>query len=97
VPGLGEYPRIRAPRLASQSSGIGRLHPERSELRLKLTIKTRGQISKLFQKEITHYNEMNNKIFDIDMNVWDNARNVIELFSFHQFHGKSNSTIHIYI
>jgi hypothetical protein len=30
--------------------------------------------------EITHYDEMNDKIFDndIDMNVWDNARNVIE-------------------
>jgi hypothetical protein len=32
------------------------------------------------QKEITHYNEMNNKIFNIDtgMNMWDIARNVME-------------------
>jgi hypothetical protein len=51
--------------------------------------------------EITHYNEMNDKIFDIDinididMNVWDNARNVIEPISFHRFHGQRNSTIYI--
>jgi hypothetical protein len=32
---------------------------------------------------------MNEKIFDIDidMNVLDNARNVIEPISFHRFHG----------
>jgi hypothetical protein len=35
---------------------------------------------------------MNNKTFgiDIDMKVWDNARNVIELISFHRFHGPVN-------
>jgi hypothetical protein len=41
---------------------------------------------------------MNDKIFDIDididiyidMNVWDNARNVIEPISFHRFPGQSN-------
>jgi hypothetical protein len=54
---------------------------------LKLTIKAPGQIPKLLQIEIIHYDEMNDKIFDIDididMNVWDNARNVIEPISFH--------------
>jgi hypothetical protein len=43
---------------------------------------------------LTLYNEMNNRIFDIDiridMNVSDNARNVIEPISFHRFHGPSN-------
>jgi hypothetical protein len=69
---------------------------------LKLTIKAASQIPKHVQIEITHYNEMNDKIFDIDininfnMNVWDNARNVIKPFSFHQFHGQSNSTIYIW-
>jgi hypothetical protein len=29
------------------------------------------------RKGITHYNVMNDKIFDIDMNVWDFAGNVI--------------------
>jgi hypothetical protein len=69
---------------------------------LKLTIKVPGQIPKPFQSEITHYDEMNDKIFhidididgdvdvDIDMKVWDNARNVIESISFHRFHGPSN-------
>jgi hypothetical protein len=38
--------------------------------------------------EMTHYDEMDDKIFDIDidMNVWVNARNVIESISFHRFH-----------
>jgi hypothetical protein len=40
---------------------------------------------------------MNDKIFDIDMNVWDNTRNVIKLISFHRFQGQINSTIHIYV
>jgi hypothetical protein len=53
---------------------------------MKLTIKAPDQISKPLQIEITHYDEMNDKIFDndIDMNVWDNARNVIESISFHR-------------
>jgi hypothetical protein len=38
---------------------------------------------------------MNDKRFDIDMNVWDNTRNVIEPISFHRFHGQSDSTIYI--
>jgi hypothetical protein len=61
---------------------------------LKLTIKAACQMSLHAKGEITHYDEMNNKIFyidididiDIGMNVWDNARNVIELISFHRFH-----------
>jgi hypothetical protein len=68
---------------------------------MKLTIKAPGHFSKLLQIEITHYDEMSDKIFDhdidIDMNVCDNARNAIEPISFHRFHGQSNSTIYIYI
>jgi hypothetical protein len=47
--------------------------------------------------KIIHYDEMNDKIFDIDidMNVWDNAINVIDMISFHRFHGQSNSTTYI--
>jgi hypothetical protein len=76
------------------------LGPFLNEDILKLTIKAMDQISKLLQIEITHYDEMNDKLFDIDidinidininMNVCDNARNVIEPISFHQFHGQSN-------
>jgi hypothetical protein len=37
---------------------------------------------------------MNDKVWDIDieidMNVWDNATNVIEPISFHRFHGQSS-------
>jgi hypothetical protein len=40
--------------------------------------------------EITHYDEMNDKICDIDMNLWDSARNAIEPISFHRFHRQSN-------
>jgi hypothetical protein len=62
-----------------------------------LTIKALGQITKLLQSEKTHYDEIKDKIFDIDidMNVWDNARNVIDPISFHRFHGQSNPTVHI--
>jgi hypothetical protein len=41
------------------------------------------------QKEITYWNEMNDKIFDIDMNAWDNAMNAINAInsiSFRLFH-----------
>jgi hypothetical protein len=80
------------------------LGPFLNEDILKLTIKAMGQISKLLQIEITHYDEMNDKLFDIDsdinidMNVRDTARNVIEPISFHQFHefhGGRDSTISI--
>jgi hypothetical protein len=47
------------------------------------------------RKEMTHYNEMNDKIFDIDMNVLDIARNVIKPFSFHLFHGQSDLIAYI--
>jgi hypothetical protein len=63
---------------------------------LKLTIKAPGQIPLHIKGEIIHYDEMNDTIFDIDididMNVLDNARNIIEPISFHRFHGHSNST-----
>jgi hypothetical protein len=35
------------------------------------------------REEIIHYNEMNNDIFDIDINVRDIARNAIGPISFH--------------
>jgi hypothetical protein len=57
---------------------------------MKLTIKAPGQMPLHVKVEITHCDEMNNKIFDIDMNVWDDARNVIEPTSFHRFHGPDN-------
>jgi hypothetical protein len=39
-------------------------------------------------KELTHYNEMNNQILDLDVDLWDNARNAIELLSLQLFHGQ---------
>jgi hypothetical protein len=36
-------------------------------------------------KEINRYTEMKDKTFDIHMNVLDNARNAIELISFHGY------------
>jgi hypothetical protein len=51
--------------------------------------------------EITHYDEKNDTIFDIDIDidieltVCDNARNVIEPVSFHRFQGQSNPMIYI--
>jgi hypothetical protein len=55
-----------------------------------LPIKTPGQMPLHIQKEITHYNEMNDKIFsiDIDMNICAIARNGIEPIFFHLFHGE---------
>jgi hypothetical protein len=58
-----------------------------------LTIKARCQMPLHVTLEITHYEEIRNKIFNIDvdidiyMNVWDNARNAIEPISFHSLHG----------
>jgi hypothetical protein len=64
---------------------------------LMLPIKTRGGMSSHIQEEMTHYNEMNDKIFDvdIDMNMWDNTIDVIESISFHLFHGQNHSTTFI--
>jgi hypothetical protein len=45
------------------------------------------------QIEITHYCEMNDKIFNVDVNMWGIARNAIEPISFHLFRGQSNPTI----
>jgi hypothetical protein len=47
------------------------------------------------QKGLTHYNEMNVKLFDIDTNVWDITRNAINVISFHLFHGQSSSTYNL--
>jgi hypothetical protein len=51
----------------------------------------------LLSIQISHCNEMNDKIFnsDVDMNMWDIPRNIIEPISFHRFHGRSNSPIFI--
>jgi hypothetical protein len=61
----------------------------------EVTIKAPDQMPFHVKVEIIHYDEMNDKIFDTDMSVWDNARNVIESISFHRFHGPDNSTIYI--
>jgi hypothetical protein len=45
---------------------------------LKLPTKTARQMPFDVGKEITHSGEMNNKLFDIHLDVLDNARNVIE-------------------
>jgi beta-mannanase len=60
-------------------------------------IKTPETIPFHIQKEITDYNEMSDKIvdIDIDMNVLNLTRNVSVLISFRPFHGRSNSTIYI--
>jgi hypothetical protein len=39
-------------------------------------------------ERIIHYIEMNDKIFDNDVNVWDHATNLMERLSFHLFHGQ---------
>jgi hypothetical protein len=57
---------------------------------LKLTIKAPGVMPLHVQKEITHCDEINDKIFDIDMNVRDNARNVIESISSRLIHAQGN-------
>jgi hypothetical protein len=64
---------------------------------LLLPITTRGQTALRIQKEITHFNEMDDQIFnigiDMDMIMWDIPRNVTESISFHRFHGQNTSTI----
>jgi hypothetical protein len=54
---------------------------------LTLPIKTPGSMPLHGQKEITHYNAMNDQIFNIDMNMGEIERNIIEPISFHRFHG----------
>jgi hypothetical protein len=51
----------------------------------------------LLQIETTHYDEMNDQIFNIDtdINMWDITRNVTKLISFHRFHGLSDSPIFV--
>jgi hypothetical protein len=101
VPGVEACSRIREARLASWGLRIKRLDREQSDLWLKLMIKAPGQIPKLLIIEISHCDEMNDRIFvidiDIDMNVWDNARNLIEPISFRRFHVQRNSTTDPYI
>jgi hypothetical protein len=53
--------------------------------------KTVGQMSLHVRKEIIHSNEMNDQIFNVDMNAWDNVRNVIKPIPFHLFHAQRNS------
>jgi hypothetical protein len=56
---------------------------------LILPIETLGTMPLHIQKEIAHYNEMNDKISNINMNEWDIERNIIKLISFHLFHGQN--------
>jgi hypothetical protein len=46
-----------------------------------------GPLSLHIQKGMVHYNEVNDKIFNIgiDMNMWDLGRNSMESISFHLF------------
>jgi hypothetical protein len=46
------------------------------------------------RKERDHCNEKKDKSFDIDVNVLDQARNGIELISFHPFPGQRNLAIY---
>jgi hypothetical protein len=78
---IGEYTRL--------------LPPSLNRYILTLPIKTPSSIPLHIQIEITHHSEMNDKIFNIDANMWDIARNVIEPISFHRFHRRSNPTIFI--
>jgi hypothetical protein len=41
---------------------------------LKLLVKALGPIRLRVRKEQTHYSEMSDKIFDIDMNAWSIAQ-----------------------
>jgi hypothetical protein len=52
-----------------------------------------GSMSWYIQKDRTHYSEINNRISNLDINMWDIATNVIEPISFHLFDAQSNSTI----
>jgi hypothetical protein len=46
-----------------------------------LPIKTSGQMPLHIQKEMARCNEMNNKIINVDVNMWGIARNVIKRIS----------------
>jgi hypothetical protein len=59
-------------------------------------ITTLGQMPYGIQKGITHCSEMNEKTFNIDLNIWNIARKIIEPISFHLFHAQSNSTLCIW-
>jgi hypothetical protein len=74
------------------------LPPFLSRYSLTWPIKTPGSMPLDIPKEITDYNEMNNQILNvgIELNMWDIARNVIEPISFHRFHWLSNSTTYIW-
>jgi hypothetical protein len=51
------------------------------------------------RKEITQQDDMNDKVFNIDvdtdMKMWDIARNAIGTISFDRFHGQRNPTTYI--
>jgi hypothetical protein len=67
----------------------------RSLLLLPITIC--GQTPLRIPKEITHSNEMDDQMFDIDIDMnmimWDIPRNVTGSISFHRFRGQTTSTI----
>jgi hypothetical protein len=58
-----------------------------------LPIKTRDQMPLHLHKEVTYCNEMNDEILDIDMDMWNIARNVTKPISFHPFHRQSQLTM----
>jgi hypothetical protein len=42
------------------------------------------------RNETAHYNEVHHEIFDIDMDMWKTARNVLKPIRFHLFHRRRN-------
>jgi hypothetical protein len=62
---------------------------------LKSPIKARGIMRLRVRKETTQYNEMNDKRLDIDMNVSDIARSVMDATAFRIFHGDRHLTMYI--
>jgi hypothetical protein len=58
----------------------GRISAIRGDVSICTSDSTPGQTSLHIQEEITYYNEMNDKIFDndIDRNMWDIVRDVVE-------------------
>jgi hypothetical protein len=68
---------------------------------LKSLIKASHSVPLPVRKQMTHYNEMNDILFDIairidiDMNVWNLPRNIIKPISFYLFHRHNDSRIYI--
>jgi hypothetical protein len=58
-----------------------------------LPVKTPRTMPLQVREEIFHCNELNDKMVNAAMNLWEIARNGMELILFHPFHGQRHSTI----